>query len=291
MGNCKYCGKPAGLLRSSHAECHERQLKRERVAQGGRQRISVEVLRAIQGSASFDELETAISEIERSSFIASAERSALLLKGWEKAVEQFLEDGLLDPNEEHRLVEFQERFALSQSDLDRSGSLTRVAKAGVLRDVVNGRLPQRMSFSEPLPINLQKGEQPIWAFAGSNYLEDKTRRQMVGGSHGMSIRLAKGVYYRVSAFKGEAVERTERTHVDTGIVVATNKSIYFAGPKKSLRLPYEKIVSFQRFSDGVGVTRDAVTAKPQFFVTGDGWFTYNLVTNLAQMANGGQLGS
>jgi hypothetical protein len=82
---------------------------------------------------------------------------------------------------------------------------------------------------------------------------------------------------------------TERTHIDTGVVVVTNKSIYFAGPKKSVRLPYEKIVSFQRFSNGLGATRDAATAKPQIFVTGDGWFTYNLVTNLAQLANDGQL--
>ena len=115
MGDCKFCGKPAGLLRSSHPECQERQLKRERVAQGGRQRISIEVLRAIKGTASFDELETAISEIQRSSFIDSTERNALLLEGWQSAVEHFLEDGLLDATEEHRLAEFQERFALSQA--------------------------------------------------------------------------------------------------------------------------------------------------------------------------------
>lgn len=29
--------------------------------------------------------------------------------------------------------------------------------------------------------------------------------------------------------------------------------------------------------------RDAASAKPQIFITGDGWFTYNLVTNLAQI--------
>jgi hypothetical protein len=57
--------------------------------------------------------------------------------------------------------------------------------------------------------------------------------------------------------------------------VVTDKNIYFTGPRKSLRLPYRKIVSFEPFSDGVGVMRDAATAKPQIFVTGDGWFTYN----------------
>jgi hypothetical protein len=73
--------------------------------------------------------------------------------------------------------------------------------------------------------------------------------------------------------------------VDTGLVVVTDKNIYFSGPAKSLRIPYTKIVSFLPFEDGIGVIRDTPTAKPQIFTNGDGWFTYNLVTNLAQFYN------
>jgi hypothetical protein len=46
---------------------------------------------------------------------------------------------------------------------------------------------------------------------------------------------------------------------------------------------YDKIVSFTPYSDGIGIQRDAQTAKPQVFVTGDGWFTYNLIANLAKV--------
>jgi hypothetical protein len=152
-----------------------------------------------------------------------------------------------------------------------------------LRDVLNGIIPQRVSVDGNLPINFQKGEQVIWAFSNSSYLEDKTRRQYVGISKGVSIRVMKGVYYRAGAFKGHAVEHTERVHVDNGWVAITNKNIYFAGPRKSLRLPYSKIISFEPFRDGIGVIRDAATARPQIFVTGNGWFTYNLVTNLSQI--------
>jgi hypothetical protein len=283
LGNCKFCGKPAGFLRSKHAECEEQHQQHERVIQSGRQQIAVEVLRAIKGSESFDGLEKTIAEIEQSSFVPSADRKTLLIKGWENAIEQFLEDGVLDTTEEKRLVEFKERFALSQSELDKNGALTKTAKAAILRDVLNGIIPQRMSVNGNLPINLQKGEQVVWAFSDSKYLEDKTRRQFVGGSQGVSVRVMKGVYYRVGAFKGQSVEHTERIHIDTGWVVVTNKNIYFAGPKKSVRLPYAKIVSFEPFSDGIGIMRDTTTAKPQIFVTGDGWFTYNLVTNLSQI--------
>ena len=283
MGNCKYCGKPAGFFRGKHPECEEKHQQRERIIQGGLQQIAGEVLRAIKGSDNFDSLEKTIEKIERSSFVPFTDRKALLIKGWENAVEQFLEDGILDSTEEKRLVEFKERFALSQDELDRNGALTKTAKAAALRDILNGIIPQRLKVDVNFPINFQKGEQIVWAFPDSRYLEDKTRRQFVGGSQGVSVRVMKGVYYRVGAFKGQAVEHTERVHIDTGWVVVTNKNIYFAGSRKSIRVPYAKIVSFEPFSDGIGIMRDAATAKPQIFVTGDGWFTYNLVTNLSQI--------
>ena len=42
-------------------------------------------------------------------------------------------------------------------------------------------------------------------------------------------------------------------------------------------------MDFEPFSDGFGVVRDAQTAKPQTFLTGDGWFAYSLALNLARM--------
>tara|TARA_R110000868_G_scaffold189695_2_gene433077 strand:+ start:122429 stop:122581 length:153 start_codon:yes stop_codon:yes gene_type:complete len=50
-----------------------------------------------------------------------------------------------------------------------------------------------------------------------------------------------------------------------------------------LRIKLDKIVSFQPYDDGLGVQRDAATAKPQSFITGDGWFIYNLVMNVAKL--------
>ena len=44
----------------------------------------------------------------------------------------------------------------------------------------------------------------------------------------------------------------------------------------------EMIAAGSYIDDGIGVMRDAQTAKPQEFRTSDGWFIYNLVTNLAR---------
>lgn len=283
MGDCKYCGKSAGFFRTKHAECEQQELHRVSLINDGRRRIAAEATRAIRDGFDLDGLRKRIVEIENTKSVPAYERRALLAKGWENSVDGFLEDGILDRDEEKRLAEFSEHFGLSQSELDVNGALSKTVKAGILRDILDGVVPERMSINGNLPINFQRNERVVWVFANSEYLEDKTRREYVGRSQGASIRVMKGVYYRVGAFKGHSVERTERVHIDTGWVAVTDKNIYFAGTRKSVRLSYAKIVSFEPFSDGIGVIRDAATAKPQIFVTGDGWFTYNLVTNLSQM--------
>jgi hypothetical protein len=148
---------------------------------------------------------------------------------------------------------------------------------------MSGVIPKRMQFNGSLPLNFQKGEQVVWVFEQVDDLEEKTRREYVGGSRGVSVRVMKGVYYHVGGFKGHALDRTERVHVDTGLVALTTKQIYFSGERKGFRIPYTKILSFEPFTNGLRVMRDALSAKPQIFVTHDGWFTYNLVTNLARL--------
>jgi|SRR5581483_425339 len=277
MGNCKFCGESAGFLSSEHTEC-------EQLHENGKEQIGAEVSKALSPSGSLETLQSHLTEIAQDSYISDHERQTLLVQGWTDAVSRCLEDGILDESEETRLVEFKNHFSLTESDLDANGAFTRIVKAGVIRDILNGVIPRRIKVEANLPINLQKNEEVVWVFPGCEYLEDKTRRQYVGGSQGVSIRIMKGLYYRVGAFAGQPIDRTERVPVDTGIVAVTNAHIYFAGPIKALRVPYAKIVSFQPFTDGVGIIRDASNAKPQIFVTGDGWFTYNLVTNLAHLS-------
>ena len=277
MGNCKFCGKLAGFLHTEHTEC-------EQLHENSKKQIVTEISQALSPSGSLDALQSRLTEIAQDGYISEKERQTLLVQGWTDAVDRYLEDGVLDESEEKRLVEFKNCLSLTEADLDANGAFTKIVKAAVIRDVLSGVIPQRMKFEANLPINLQKDEKVVWVFPGGEYLEDRTHRQYVGGSQGVSLRIMKGVYYRVGAFAGQPVDRTERVHIDTGMVVVTNKHIYFAGPVKAVRVPYAKIVSFQPFSDGIGIIRDALNARPQIFVTGDGWFTYNLVTNLAHLS-------
>jgi hypothetical protein len=221
-------------------------------------------------------------QVAEESFISESERKDLSLAAWSNALDRVLDRGVLSEEVEKRFVDLKECLSFSSGDLLRTDAWDRMVKSAVLRDLMSGVIRNRTDACEDLPLNFQKGEQVVWAFDGVDYLEDRTRREYVGGSRGVSVRVVKGVYYHIGGFKGRAIDRTERVHVDTGLVAVTTKQIYFFGSKKAFRIPYAKIVSFEPFTNGLGIMRDGVSAKPQILVTQDGWFTYNLVSNLAR---------
>ena len=81
--------------------------------------------------------------------------------------------------------------------------------------------------------------------ADVDYIETVVRRQRCGSSRGLSIRIARGVYYRPSAFRSRAIEWEETVHQDTGLLGFTTKHIYFSGPKKKFRVRYDRIMDFE----------------------------------------------
>ena len=157
-----------------------------------------------------------------------------------------------------------------------------MVKSAALRELSEGIIPERQNVSGH-PFNLLKSEKLVWIFDGVDYIETRTRRERRGTSHGVSIRIARGLYYRPSTFRSRTHEWDEDVHADTGMLGVTTKHLYFHGAKKRFRIRLDKIVSYEPFSDGIGIMRDAMTAKPQAFVGGDGWFVYNLVTNISNL--------
>ena len=181
-------------------------------------------------------------------------------------------------DEESALAKYASHFNLTQQGLDGNG-----VQAAVIRDVTQGIVPQRQNITGTVPFNLMKSEQLVWVLQDADYLETVVRRERQGSSHGVSIHITRGVYYRPSTFRSRPTLWEETVHADTGLLGLTTKHLYYAGSRKKFRVRYDRIVSFDPFDDGFGIMRDAQTAKPQTFRTGDGWFVYNLAVNLAQV--------
>lgn len=278
MGSCIYCKKSAGFLKKTHKEC-------ERKHEEGKAEIISLVGRVGFKGGDPAHLQRVVEKVAEGSFINHELFRKLIVSGWEMAVEFAFDDGLLSTEEELALSTLKEHFELSQQELDLNGLYSKLAKGAILRDVIGGKVPERIRIDGNLPFNFQKNEKLVWLFKEVSYYEERSNVKYIGATQGLSVRIAKGVYYKAGAFKGGRVQTSESVHVDTGLLGVTDKHIYFFGESKRFRVSYNKIVSFEAFSDGLGIQRDAQTAKPQSFQTDDGWFAYNLIYNLAQMCD------
>ena len=140
-----------------------------------------------------------------------------------------------------------------------------------------GENPAGFSFKtiEPKPL--------VWVMDGIDDLEVVTRKERRGTSHGLSIRVARGIDYRPGTFRSRSVEWEETVHADTGLLGFTTKHLYISSGRKKFMVKYDRIVNFDPSADWFGIIRDAQTAKPQCFRTGNGSFAYHLAVNPAQM--------
>lgn len=94
----------------------------------------------------------------------------------------------------------------------------------------------------------KKGEEIIFTLRGAGLVESRrSAGQYVGGSQGVSFRVAKGVSYRVGAQKGTYQPGPEvPVVIDNGVFVVTNQRGVFVGSKQNREFAWSKLVSVNR---------------------------------------------
>lgn len=274
MGKCPYCNKSAGIFKKLHKECEEKHKRTKEL-------ISNTLTEKFEdlNNLNFNELKS----LSKESFVSDSEYEDLISNTYSNVLDQYLDDGVLSKEEENKLEKFMEKSELSQDVFDKNDSLSKTIRASILRDLLNkNEITNRLKVNGNLPFKFQKSENLIWLFQNVELFEQRIKTTYEGGSHGVSLRIAKGVYYRTNSFKGHPVKTTKIVPIATGIVALTEKHIYFSSSIKNFRINYEKIITIDPYSDGIGITKDGVTAKPQVFKNVDGWFCYNFIKNISE---------
>ncbi len=272
MGKCPYCKKSAGIFRKLHKECEEKYISTRKLITD-----SVSNFENLD-SLNFNELKKLAEE----SFLTETEYQNLILNGYTNTLNKYLDDGVLSKTEEDKLQNYMEKSNLSQDLFDKNDSLSKTIRASIIRDLLNGdEIKSRLSIAGNLPFKFQKGENLVWLFQNVELFEQRIKTTYKGGSQGVSVRIAKGIYYKTNSFKGHPIKTTKIVPIATGIVALTEKHIYFSSSIKNFRINYSKIVTIDPYSDGIGITKDGVTAKPQVFKNVDGWFCYNFIQNIS----------
>ena len=103
---------------------------------------------------------------------------------------------------------------------------------------------------------LKKDETMYWLCAAqAKKHKSVTQRVNYGGLTG-SVRIAKGLRYRVGSLNVSRVTSDVVAVEDIGLFWITNKRIGFKGAKKDFAVPYEKILSFDVTPAGMIIAKD-----------------------------------
>jgi hypothetical protein len=271
MGLCKYCGEPAGFLRSSHKACSEKRHDAEaKIA---------DFFKRVQGSGMEPQkFASMLKEYAETAQIDQRSMKRLATDGVQTMIDQAFDDHVLSSDERGCIESISKAFEVSNDDIG-SVTATKFVKACVVSDLEEGRIPSRIQFEGAASPRLDKNESMVWIFQPATYLTIRTRTEYVGGSHGISVRIAKGVYYRTSRYRGHPVKTENWEKEGVGALCVTNRNLIFVGGGQGLRIPLRKIVSTQLYSDGLQIHRDG-RAKPLFFQIDDAGFAADLVSRL-----------
>ena len=200
-----------------------------------------------------------------------------------KAAINFLKDGFLSDDEQQKIDEYVQHLALPVNSLPAQYKDSEISKLGqvtILKDIQRGVVPRTNVVA---PIILGKKESILWAYNDVNLYQEKIQREWVGRSGGFSFRIMKGVYYRTGGMKGHPVEHSSMELQGTGTLYITNKNLIFHSSSKGVKIPFNKMVGINPYSDGIEVLKDGANAKRLALQGFDPWFLMNLLSQVSSL--------
>lgn len=173
--------------------------------------------------------------------------------------ETALADDELSEDEEDALVAVADAVGFTQEDFERHGIYERLQIA----KLNDGRLP-----TVEAPRLMAKRGEVVHLETSAALMKEVTMREFRAGSQGFSFRVAKGVRYRVGSTRGRMVNVGTTIQIaDTGLLSVTNQRAVFMGDRKTIDMPYSKIVGMHLFSDAISFSLSNRQNAPMIKVT------------------------
>lgn len=111
-------------------------------------------------------------------FVEGEELNALTRAAFAMAIDKALADHLLTTEEEEKIGSLLKEYGLVVNDLPHPAG-ERLIKGSILRDLDEGKVPERIKIDGHVPLNLARDEKIIWVFQDATYfaLRSKTTYQ------------------------------------------------------------------------------------------------------------------
>ncbi len=139
----------------------------------------------------------------------------------------------------------------------------------------NGSIP--IEYSGQSPVILKKDEAISIIMDNINLQEPRAVRQTHAAYGGPTIRVAKGVSFRIGGASARSESHEEIRVIDNGKLVLTNKRLIFIGTKRTVNIDLRKIMAIVPYKDGIESQREN-KQKPEYF-TGTDKHTINYTIN------------
>lgn len=235
-----------------------------------------EILKQNIGSIGSPDIGEKTREFMESNEMSISDKALIINGIVAEEVTIMLEDNYFSDEEQNQLTRFMGHFPDS---IWEENVLEKIHQARVIKALIDDEpLPKAPSFETSLL--LSKNEILIYIFDDVRFAQERTSTIYVGGSRGISVRVAKGVYFRSSGSRGYTEKTSAIQTIDTGELAITTQNIYFRGRNRSFKIDLKKVINLEAFSDGIKVEKDGVSFKPYYFLDVDVWFAGNLISLL-----------
>ena len=247
MGNCKYCGQPAGFLRWTHPKCQENHYlhlsKFKRIIDN-----------CFAKNIDFDEFDSIFRKLAQDGVISQKEVDQLFQQSFDEFAKQIIIRGIVTDVELEEIERFIKKTEWSENKIDCHGYLSKVIYMHVKQSVKNGKIPTFHSIPKTeCPFILNSDEKIIWIFNRVDFYNTKLHKSYSGGSNGISVRIARGVYYRTGGHKGKVEASYSLDYIDSGLLYLTTNGIYYKSNNQAIEVPFKKLMTFECFKNSIEI--------------------------------------
>lgn len=207
---------------------------------------------SILTDAERSEIELFASELNISEHEVERINISIAQNIYKKAVQQAVADGQVTIHEQEALKELANALGLNDDELALDKPTDDTYNYLVFLNALNNGYLPKLSNSV---IVLQKSEEVHWEVPANLLISQTVTTGYRGGSRGVSIRVMKGVSYRVGASRSTPI-REQISTKHPGVLVITSKRIVFSSPSKSFSIPFNQLISFDPYSDGLGLQKE-----------------------------------
>jgi hypothetical protein len=276
MPNCMYCGKPAGLFRRYHVECR---------AQYDRATTTIPLFfeKLLDSVLPADRFQQLLKEVAATFHIGPDRLRTLSIEGINAMLDAALAQHLPTVDDEDRILEIAGALGFAAEDIP--GLDDRLVKAGVLRDLEDGDIPDRVTVVGPMPVDLEPDETVVWIFNNIKTYRAPKAKDGPAAPASPAVQRDMPAYFSPSSLGPRPVQTEGMVERGAGDLLVTNRNLFIVANNYQRQIHLSRIAALNTYSDGFQIVRATRNDAPMTILVDDPWFAANLIVRLLRLSS------